>query len=85
MCLPEPHRSDREEFYQLLTYTDDVDPSQKLAAWEKSCNLSRPHAAVGGSIPYETVKSLLESTAICAGGSDVSQGQYVMFAGPARH
>jgi hypothetical protein len=27
------HRSDQEEFYQLLTYTDDVDLNKKLAHW----------------------------------------------------
>ena len=29
------HRSDKEEFYQLLTYTDDVDLNEKLAEWER--------------------------------------------------
>ena len=28
------HRSDQEEYYQLLTYTDDVDLNKKLATWE---------------------------------------------------
>ena len=39
------HRSDQEEFYQLLTYTNDVDLNEKLAAWEQFYNLSRPHGA----------------------------------------
>ena len=29
------HRSDQDEFYQLLDYTDDVDLRQKLAEWEQ--------------------------------------------------
>ena len=28
------HRTDQTEFYQLLTYTDDVDLNSKLKAWE---------------------------------------------------
>jgi len=28
------HRTDKEEFYQLLSYRDDVDLGKKLAAWE---------------------------------------------------
>lgn len=28
------HRADQTEFYQLLTYTDDVDLNAKLKAWE---------------------------------------------------
>jgi transposase InsO family protein len=35
------HRSDKEEFYQLLTYTDDVDLNKKLAEWEHFYNLGR--------------------------------------------
>jgi transposase InsO family protein len=54
------HRTDREEFYQLLSYTDDVDLKQKLEAWERFYNVSRPHGAFGGKTPYETLKSLLE-------------------------
>lgn len=53
------HRSDQEEFYQLLTYTDDVDLNKKLAAWEDFYNLSRPHAAHAGKTPYEALRSML--------------------------
>ena len=28
------HRTDKQEFYQLLTYTGDVDLNAKLAEWE---------------------------------------------------
>jgi transposase InsO family protein len=51
------HRSDQEEFYQLLTYTDDVDLNEKLAAWEQFYNLSRPHGAHNGKTPYEALRS----------------------------
>ena len=47
------HRSDQEEFYQLLTYKDDVDLEEKLAEWERFYNFSRPHGAHRGKTPYE--------------------------------
>jgi len=54
------HRSDQEEFYQLLTYTDDVDLSEKLAEWERFYNFDRPHGAFGGNTPYEALRALME-------------------------
>jgi hypothetical protein len=36
------HRTDREEFYQLLTYTDDVDLNEIWAEWERFYDLDRP-------------------------------------------
>jgi transposase InsO family protein len=56
------HRSDQEEFYQLLTYKDDVDLTAKLAAWEQFYNYERPHGAFRGKTPYEALRSLLAST-----------------------
>ncbi len=53
------HRSDQEEFYQLLTYKDDVDPTQKLAEWEHFYNFSRPHGAIKGKTPYEALREKL--------------------------
>jgi transposase InsO family protein len=53
------HRTDQEEFYQLLTYTDDVDLNKKLAEWERFYNLERPHGAFNGKTPYEALKSSL--------------------------
>lgn len=32
------HRTDEQEFYQLLTYTDDVDLRARLSEWEQFCN-----------------------------------------------
>jgi transposase InsO family protein len=54
------HRSDQEEFYQLLTYTDDVDLNQKLAEWENFYNYDRPHGAFSGKTPYEALRMLLK-------------------------
>ena len=54
------HRTDQEEFYQLLTYTDDVDLNKKLAEWERFYNLDRPHGAFKGKTPYEALRSSLE-------------------------
>jgi len=53
------HRSDQEEFYQLLSYTDDVDLNKKLAHWERFYNFDRPHGAFNGKTPYEALRSML--------------------------
>ena len=53
------HRTDQQEFYQLLTYTDDVDLNRKLEAWEQFYNFDRPHGAFAGKTPYEVLRSLL--------------------------
>jgi transposase InsO family protein len=54
------HRTDQSEFYQLLTYTDDVDLNAKLKAWENFYNYDRPHISHQGRTPYEVMKSLLK-------------------------
>ncbi len=54
------HRTDQEEFYQLLTYTDDVDLNKKLKVWEDFYNFNRPHGAFDGKTPYEALKCTLE-------------------------
>ena len=53
------HRSDQEEFYQLLSYKDDVDLEAKLADWERFYNLARPHGAHNGQSPYEALRDRL--------------------------
>jgi transposase InsO family protein len=53
------HRTDQREFYQLLTYTDDVDLNAKLEAWENFYNYDRPHISLDGKTPYEVMRSLL--------------------------
>jgi len=57
--LNAPHRTDEQEFYQLLSYEDDVDFSTKLAEWESFYNLSRPHGAFDGKAPYEILRERL--------------------------
>lgn len=54
------HRTDDTEFYQLLTYTDDVDLTAKLEAWENFYNYHRPHMSLDGKTPYEVMRSLLK-------------------------
>ena len=54
------HRTDKTEFYQLLTYTDDVDLNSKLEAWETFYNYDRPHISLDGKTPYEVMRSLLK-------------------------
>jgi len=53
------HLTDKQEFYQLLTYTDDVDLKQKLKVWEDFYNFSRPHGSLRGKTPYEVLKEKL--------------------------
>lgn len=55
-------RTDRtkEEFYQLLTYKDDVYLDKKLKEWERFYNYDRPHGAFKGRTPYEGLRSLLK-------------------------
>ncbi len=53
------HRSDQQEFYQLLSYTGDVDLNAKLAEWEKFYNFARPHGAHNGKTPYEALREKL--------------------------
>ena len=54
------HRTDQTEFYQLLTYTDDVDLIAKLKAWENFYNYDRPHISRDGKTAYEVMESLLK-------------------------
>ena len=54
------HRTDQDEFYQLLEYVDDVDLNKKLAEWERFYNLTRPHGAFGGRTPYEALRERLQ-------------------------
>ncbi len=48
-----------DEFYQLLTYKDDVDLEKKLAVWERFYNNDRPHGAHKGKTPYEVLREKL--------------------------
>ena len=56
------HRSDQQEFYQLLSYKDDVDLEAKLMDWENFYNFARPHGAFNGKTPYEALRERLSST-----------------------
>ena len=53
------HRSDQEEFYQLLNYKNDVDLEKKLSEWEQFYNFARPHGAHKGNTPYESLRDKL--------------------------
>jgi transposase InsO family protein len=49
------------EFYQLLSYTDDVDLNEKLEEWENFYNYFRPHRSLNGKPPYEVLRDKLQS------------------------
>jgi len=53
------HRSDQQEFYQLLSYKGDVDLMAKLDQWERFYNFHRPHGAFNGKTPYEALRERL--------------------------
>jgi transposase InsO family protein len=53
------HRTDEQEFYQLLSYTGDVDLNAKLDEWGRFYNLARLHAAFKGKAPYEILREKL--------------------------
>jgi transposase InsO family protein len=50
------HGTDEQEFYQLLTYTGDVDLNEKLLEWENFYNFHRPHSSLAGKTPYEVLR-----------------------------
>ena len=54
------HRTDKDEFYQLLTYRGDVNLEKKLAEWERFYNYDRPHGAHRGKTPYEVLREKLQ-------------------------
>ena len=54
------HLTDKHEFYQLLSYTDDVDLNEKLNQWEDFYNFNRPHGAFMGKTPHEKLICLLK-------------------------
>jgi transposase InsO family protein len=53
------HLTDDIEFYQLLSYADDVDLNEKLKEWEDFYNYQRPHASHRGKTPYEVLREKL--------------------------
>ncbi|MEO9970096.1 MAG: IS481 family transposase [Hyphomonadaceae bacterium] len=53
------HRSDQQEFYQLLSYKGDVDLEAKLDEWERFYNFARLHGAFKGKTPYEALRERL--------------------------
>ena len=53
------HRSDQNEFYQLISYKGDQDLMLKLAEWERFYNFARPHGAHRGRTSYEALREKL--------------------------
>ena len=55
------HLTDQREFYQLMTFTDDVDLNKKIEHWEQFYNFDRPHRSLDGKTPYEILRSVLKN------------------------
>lgn len=71
------HGTDEMEFYQLLTYTDDVDLDQKLSTWENYYNFHRPHGALRGKTPYEVLHEKLRSEKLSPEVPSITLGSYI--------
>lgn len=54
------HRSDQQEFYQLLSYKGDVDLEAKRDEWKRFYNFARPHGAHNRQTPYEALRDKLQ-------------------------
>jgi transposase InsO family protein len=54
------HRTDQEEFYQLLSYKGDVDLEKRLGEWERFYNYDRPHSAFAGKTQCEALLEKLQ-------------------------
>jgi len=62
------HRTDHHEFYQLLTYKNDVDLNEKLKVWEQFYNFHRP--------PHSILwKNTIRSIEVCLKVSGLMPGQ----------
>lgn len=53
------HRPDQEEFYQLLTYKDDIDLEANLDEWRRFYNLSEASWCLQRRDPYEVLRERL--------------------------
>ena len=67
------HHIDQGEFYQLLTYKDDVDLNKKLEYREQFYNFDRPYGSFNGTTPSEKMRSLLKEYLFCPAVSEVLQ------------
>ena len=54
------HRTDQQEFYQLLSHKGDVDLEERLAEWDRFYNFDRPSGAFAGQTPYEALRERLQ-------------------------
>jgi len=54
------HRTDKQEFWQLVDYVDDIDIKAKLKEWENYYNCHRPHSSLSGKAPFEVLREKLQ-------------------------
>lgn len=59
------HGTDEREFYQLLSYKDDVDLCDKLGQRESLYNFYRPHGSLNGKTSYEVLKEKCNEPNLC--------------------
>jgi hypothetical protein len=51
------HRTDQQEFYQLIEYTGDFDLKKKFEEWENFYNFNRPYKSHWGLSPHEIFRA----------------------------
>ena len=47
------HRTDNEELFHILRFTDPEERRYQLRLWEQEYNCRRPHQALGGRTPMQ--------------------------------
>ena len=67
------HRTDQEEFCQLIDYVDDVDLNKKLAQWAPIYKLTRPMAPSVAKPPMRHSKNVYNKSPDCPTKSCISQ------------
>lgn len=68
------HGTDEREFYQLFSYSDDVDLNEKFTEWEKYYNMHRSHSSLKGKTTYEVLREKLKNP-------NISSAEVVRFIG----
>jgi len=52
------HRTDNEELFHVLRFSDPEERRYQLRLWEQEYNCRRPHQALGGQTPMQVYRQL---------------------------
>ncbi len=56
LVVERSHGTDKDEFYQMMEYKNDVDLDKKIREWENFYNYNGPYGGLKGKTPYEVLK-----------------------------